>query len=71
MEFYPFNLREHILSREYKTKDNLHKLNIALDIAKGLEFLHDKQIIHCDVHSGNVLYNPERGKVRRSSVPLP
>ncbi|RUS26076.1 kinase-like domain-containing protein, partial [Jimgerdemannia flammicorona] len=62
MKFYPFSLREHIRSREYKNKDNHHKLNIALDIAKGLTFLHDNGVIHCDVHSGNVLYDPDVGK---------
>ena len=28
---------------------------IALDIAQGLQFLHQHHIIHCDMHSGNVL----------------
>ena len=31
------------------------KIKIALDIAQGLQFLHQNHIIHCDMHSGNVL----------------
>lgn len=63
MELYPYSLYKYIRSKEYKSKGNLRKLNIALDVAKGLSFLHANQIIHCDVHSGNVLYDPDRGKV--------
>lgn len=64
MKLYPYSLREHILNKEYKSKGNFHKLNIALDVAKGLNFLHVNEIIHCDIHSGNILYDPIRGKVR-------
>jgi len=33
---------------------------IALDIAKGLAFLHDHQVVHLDLKSPNVLLTPER-----------
>jgi serine/threonine protein kinase len=65
MEYWPLNLYEHIRSREYRSKNNRHKFKIALDIAKGLTFLHQNKIIHCDMHSGNVLHNPAGEKVSR------
>ncbi|PKK78964.1 kinase-like protein, partial [Rhizophagus irregularis] len=33
------------------------KIQMALDITKGLQCLHDKQIIHRDLHSKNILVN--------------
>ena len=64
MRFYPFSIHEYIRRKDYENQSDPHKLKIALDIAKGLAFLHEKQIIHRDLHSGNVLYDPTIGKVR-------
>ncbi|CAI2161901.1 5553_t:CDS:2 [Funneliformis geosporum] len=34
------------------------KLNQLNDIAKGLKDIHQQKLIHCDFHSGNILYPP-------------
>ena len=61
MEFHPFSLYEYLRSKEYAVMDYGRQLSIAIDIANGLTFLHQSKIIHCDMHSGNVLYNPKVG----------
>ncbi|CAG8613097.1 11429_t:CDS:2, partial [Diversispora eburnea] len=33
------------------------KIDILLSIALGLETLHTKNLVHCDLHSGNILIN--------------
>jgi len=65
MKFYPLSIHEYIHMRkdEYKKKSDVHKLKIALDIAKGLAFLHENKIVHRDLHSGNVLFVPKTEKV--------
>lgn len=37
------------------TLDESQKLSIALDIAKGLQAMHKKKLVHRDLHAGNVL----------------
>ncbi|RUS17046.1 kinase-like domain-containing protein [Endogone sp. FLAS-F59071] len=49
------SLHDLIQSYEYLSKPWSAKAKIALDIAQGLQHLHEKQIVHCDIHSGNVL----------------
>lgn len=49
------SLHEYVRCSKYFSLPWTTKFNIALGIAEGLEFLHAQQIIHCDVHSGNVL----------------
>lgn len=40
-------------------KDIDERLNIALLVAENLKLLHDKNIIHGDLHPGNMIYNPD------------
>ncbi|KAF0388395.1 kinase-like protein [Gigaspora margarita] len=49
--------------RQYLKNDNLQiikKLKIAKDITEGLKFLHDNNIIHCDMHTENILVHKGR-----------
>lgn len=48
------NLRKYLKekSNELKLKD---KFQLILNIIKGLESIHDKKIIHCDIHPGDIL----------------
>lgn len=34
-------------------------LNIAVQLAEALSRLHEARIIHCDIHPGNIVWNPE------------
>ncbi|PKY54649.1 kinase-like protein, partial [Rhizophagus irregularis] len=47
--------------RDYLEKNSAlewnYKIQMALDIASGLKFLHSKEIIHRDLHSKNILVN--------------
>ncbi|KAG9300676.1 hypothetical protein G9A89_023474 [Geosiphon pyriformis] len=54
------NLREYIRERGEKLTWE-QKLEILRDIAEGLKDIHESNLIHCDLHSGNVLHfhNPE------------
>ena len=35
----------------------IKRLNLALDISKGLEYIHDNDILHKDINASNVLLN--------------
>ncbi|GBB84537.1 hypothetical protein RclHR1_01110022 [Rhizophagus clarus] len=68
------NTDEYILIMEYATGGNLHdyllknfagltwkkKLNLLYQISKGLLKIHDKDFIHRDLHSGNILLLKDR-----------
>jgi non-specific protein-tyrosine kinase len=44
------------------------KLQICLDVARGLEYLHSRRIIHRDVAARNCLYDPDLKRVGRSPL---
>ncbi|CAB5388159.1 unnamed protein product [Rhizophagus irregularis] len=52
------NLREY-LTKKFKSLEWEKKIQMALDITSGLNFLHSKGIIHRDLHSKNILVNDE------------
>src|SRR6266540_267282 len=59
MKYYKLgSLKDYITKKFYNIKWN-EKLNILGHIAKGLDHLHNQNIIHRDFHSGNILYENE------------
>lgn len=54
MEYCEYGSLKHVISKG-KLKDWSQKLRILLDVAKGMQFLHNKSIIHRDLKSDNVL----------------
>ncbi|RUS15991.1 kinase-like domain-containing protein, partial [Endogone sp. FLAS-F59071] len=57
MELAPYSLHDHIRSPVYVNVLRLPRIDLCIGIAEGLAYLHKKQIIHCDLHSKNVLIN--------------
>src|SRR3989337_450297 len=56
MKYYRLgSLRDYITKNFYNIKWN-EKLEILGNIVKGLNHLHNQEIIHRDFHSGNILY---------------
>ncbi len=39
------------------------KIRTLYSIANGLKEIHEKQMVHCDFHTGNVLFNNPSAKV--------
>ena len=58
MKYYKSDLRSYITKDFYNIEWN-KKLKILLYIAKGLNYIHSQNIIHRDLHSGNILYENE------------
>ncbi|RIB08341.1 kinase-like domain-containing protein [Gigaspora rosea] len=50
------NLRQH-LNASLKI---IKKLKIAKDVVEGLKFLHNNNIVHCDMHTANILVHEGR-----------
>ncbi|KAK9845241.1 hypothetical protein WJX81_000902 [Elliptochloris bilobata] len=60
MEYVPFgNLFRNIHHPSASEKDVLQWYNrgrkVAIDVARGLVYLHGRKILHCDIKSGNIL----------------
>lgn len=51
------SLRQY-LKKNYQELSFFDKFNQLHDIAKGLRDIHKQELMHCDFHSGNILYPP-------------
>src|SRR6266540_1705284 len=58
MKYYKSDLRNYIKKDFYNIKWNI-KLKMLKHIAKGLYYIHNQNIIHRDLHSGNILCEDE------------
>src|SRR5688572_20643683 len=58
MKYYKSDLRHYIVKDFYNLEWN-KKLKILIHIAGGLMYIHNQNIIHRDLHSGNILCENE------------
>ncbi|RIB20786.1 hypothetical protein C2G38_2140995 [Gigaspora rosea] len=52
---YNTNLREHLKKEETLRGGWEYKVKMAMDIAKGLKYIHTANIVHCDLNSNNIM----------------
>jgi serine/threonine protein kinase len=50
-------------NKDASSSFDLDRLNIALDIAQGMKFLHENEVLHRDLHSKNILMYGNRGVI--------
>ncbi|RHZ47028.1 hypothetical protein Glove_595g7 [Diversispora epigaea] len=55
LDYAPNGDLNHFLRKNFKKVTWKKKLNLFRDIIIGIKLLHDKKIVHCDLHSGNIL----------------
>src|ERR1044071_2181700 len=58
MKYYRSDLRNYVTNDFYNIKWGI-KLKILIHIAKGLDHIHEQEIIHRDLHSKNILCENE------------
>ena len=46
---------QNYLTKDFKNLKWEHKIDILYNIITGLKDIHKEEIIHCDLHSGNIL----------------
>ncbi|GBB97012.1 hypothetical protein RclHR1_00290010 [Rhizophagus clarus] len=64
------NIDKYWIKKNYKSFNWKNKIITLYDIIKGLKEIHQKNIIHCDFHTGNILYDPSHNKVYISDMGL-
>src|SRR3984957_12413566 len=62
MKYYKSDLKSYVTKDFYNIEWNI-KLKILLHIAEGLNYIHSQNIIHRDLHSGNILYENENNVI--------
>ncbi|RHZ58784.1 hypothetical protein Glove_368g33 [Diversispora epigaea] len=55
LDYAPNGDLHHFLRKNFKKVTWKKKIDLFRDIIIGIKFLHDNKIIHCDLHSGNIL----------------
>ncbi|RHZ84402.1 hypothetical protein Glove_82g63 [Diversispora epigaea] len=58
LDHYDSDLRN-FLERYHRSLSLIQKYNIVFDISCSLDKLHQKDVVHRDLHSGNILYNED------------
>jgi serine/threonine protein kinase len=54
MKYYPLSLADMILNQDFMENDE-SKLKCCIEIARGMELVHSKEIIHFDLKPGNFI----------------
>ncbi|RHZ81719.1 hypothetical protein Glove_117g393 [Diversispora epigaea] len=62
MESFDYNLH-YFLAKKFWNLRWKSKINILASIASGLRILHGKDLVHCDLNSGNILNPNESGAI--------
>ncbi|RHZ58769.1 hypothetical protein Glove_368g6 [Diversispora epigaea] len=55
LDYAPNGDLHHFLRKNFKKVMWKKKIDLFRDIIIGIKLLHDKKIVHCDLHSGNIL----------------
>ncbi|CAB5393786.1 unnamed protein product [Rhizophagus irregularis] len=64
------NINNYWIKKNYKIFKWKYKIQTLCDIIKGLKEIHQKHMVHCDFHTGNILYNTLRNKTYISDMGL-
>ncbi|POG76771.1 kinase-like domain-containing protein [Rhizophagus irregularis DAOM 181602=DAOM 197198] len=64
------NINNYWIKKNYKIFKWKYKIQTLSDIIKGLKEIHQKHMVHCDFHTGNILYNTLRNKTYISDMGL-
>ena len=65
-EYYNLNLKNLLLSNDWKMINDDSKLTFCLEISQVIEYIHSKQIVHLDIKSSNILIDQQvkdKGKI--------
>ncbi|RHZ58791.1 hypothetical protein Glove_368g42 [Diversispora epigaea] len=55
LDYAPNGDLHHFLCKNFKKVTWKKRIDLFRDIINGIKLLHDNKIIHCDLHSGNIL----------------
>ncbi|CAI2171364.1 4481_t:CDS:2 [Funneliformis geosporum] len=55
LEYADSGTLNHYLNKNFEELEWYDKYQLALQLASAIEFIHDCEIVHCDLHAGNVL----------------
>ncbi|RGB29606.1 kinase-like domain-containing protein, partial [Rhizophagus diaphanus] len=64
------NINNYWIKKNYKIFKWKYKIQTLSDIIKGLKEIHQKHMVHCDFHTGNILYDSLHDKVYISDMGL-
>ncbi|RGB29609.1 kinase-like domain-containing protein [Rhizophagus diaphanus] len=64
------NINNYWIKKNYKIFKWKYKIQTLSDIIKGLKEIHQKHMVHCDFHTGNLLYNSLHEKIYISDMGL-
>ncbi|CAI2195649.1 13916_t:CDS:2, partial [Funneliformis geosporum] len=63
LEYADSNTLKDYLNQHFKELQWNDKIGLALQLASAVSFLHEFDIVHCDLHAGNVLIHQKKIKL--------